>query len=103
MPDWEIQYHPLAIQEFVAARREYARKSVRAAQRFTIAVNQVLQRIVDGPEQWPLFLNQYRWVKPHRFPYVLYYEIRPNYQIAIMAVTHAHRRPGYWLRRRLRP
>lgn len=34
----------------------------------------------------------------HRFPYMLVYELRQD-EIVVVAVSHARRRPNYWLRR----
>jgi hypothetical protein len=36
----------------------------------------------------------------HRFPYLLYYEIRDPHPVLIYAATHSSGRSGYWLRRR---
>jgi hypothetical protein len=34
---------------------------------------------------------------------VLYFQIGSEERIVILAVAHGHRRPGYWIRRLIRP
>jgi plasmid stabilization system protein ParE len=94
-----VDLHPLALQELRAAYQWYARRSPFAAQHFRLAVDAVVQRIAAAAEQGSPFRQHYRWMRPRRFPYLLYYAIRDPHPVLIYAVAHARRRPGYWLRR----
>jgi hypothetical protein len=46
-----------------------------------------------------VYHRHYRWVRTRRFPYILYYRLVDADEVLIVAVAHARRRPGYWLRR----
>jgi plasmid stabilization system protein ParE len=93
----EVALHPLALREFRAAYGWYARRSPGAAQRFRVAVDRVIQRLVTAAEQGSPYRQRYRWLRLQRFPYLLYYEIRDPEPVLIYAVAHTGRRPGYWL------
>ncbi|SRR5216683_1928898 len=95
-----VTFHRLALREYQAAQRWYARRSLQALRRFQGAVDQAVERIASGPDQWPPFGKSYRWVRASKFPYVLYYRILDGNRVLIMAVAHSRRRPGYWRRRR---
>src|SRR5262244_1372375 len=94
-----VDFHPLAVREAQAAYRWYARRSPATAQRFQQALARAVQRIETGAEQGTPYRQHYRWVPLHRFPYLLYYEIRGPHSVLVYAVAHARRRPGYWTRR----
>ena len=99
MPPYVVGYHPLAAREARSAFGRYARQNPHAAQRFQAALNQVEQRIAAAPDQGAPYRGRFRWMQLRRFPYLLYYEILDPTQVIVYAVAHAHRRPGYWLRR----
>ena len=92
-------FHGLAARDYRVALRWYARRSMRAAQRFKAAVDEVTQRIENAPQQGAPYLGRFRWMRVHKFPYILYYEIITPALVRILAVAHGRRRPGYWLRR----
>jgi plasmid stabilization system protein ParE len=92
-------FHRLASREFRDAYQHYARQSLKAARRFQDAVEHAIDEIAADPYRWPIFHQNYRWVKTKRFPYVLYFRILDPYHVLIVAVAHGKRRPGYWLRR----
>jgi plasmid stabilization system protein ParE len=66
---------------------------------FRNAIDRAVQQIAAGPEQGSPFRTHYRWVRTRRFPYVLYYHILDADHVVLLAVAHARRRSGYWLRR----
>jgi hypothetical protein len=43
--------------------------------------------------------QEIRWVKTHRFPYILYFYVLNDAEVLVMAVAHGSRRLGYWLKR----
>lgn len=96
----EVMFHRLASKEYREARRRYAKQGgPRLSDRFRDEVGQAVQRIAESPESWPSFRENYRWVRLHRFPYLLYYHVLSPSRVLVLAVAHASRRPGYWLRR----
>jgi plasmid stabilization system protein ParE len=96
----EVLFHRLAASEYLKARRWYVREGgPPLADRFRDEVDKAVQRIARNPEAWAVFRNAYRWVRLHHFPYLLYYQILDESRVMILAVAHAARRPGYWLRR----
>jgi plasmid stabilization system protein ParE len=96
----EVLFHRRASHEYLRARRWYAKHGgEQLAKRFTAAVEEAVQRVIDSPDRWPKFRDEYRWVRLHRFPYLLYYHRVDVPRIVILAVAHSGRRPGYWLRR----
>jgi len=98
-----VSFHRLAVREFVAARRRYARIPGDTEARFVDAVRASVIQIESFPLLGGLFRNSHRWVRTRRFPHVLYYEVlRPGNEI-VYAVAHRRRRPSYWIRRVRRP
>jgi plasmid stabilization system protein ParE len=98
-----VRFHRLASQDYLQARRRYARKSARLADRFERALDSAVQKLAANPLLWPTFEAQYRWILLRRFPYVVYYEFIDETTIHVLAVAHASRRPGYWLKRANKP
>jgi plasmid stabilization system protein ParE len=94
-----VVFHRLAREEYRQALRWYARRGAVLAQRFRQAVDQVVQAIAAAPAQGAVFRGPFRWMRTRRFPYVLYYRVLTPNQVMVLAVAHARRRPGYWLRR----
>lgn len=96
----DVLFHRLARDEFLRARRWYAKQGgEHLADRFRNAIDAAISRIVENPNGWSTFRQEYHWVRLKSFPYVLYYQILPDSRILILAVAHAARRPGYWVRR----
>jgi len=95
-----VIFHRLALREYQAAQRWYARRGgIALAQSFQDEIERAVQQIAHNPSQWPIAQGPYRWIRPRRFPYVLYYRTLDANHVLIVAVAHARRRPGYWLRR----
>ena len=63
-------------------------------------VERALQRIIEAPEQFPVWPAAPRWRRCliERFPYSVVFEARPE-GIEVIAFAHGKRRPGYWRRR----
>lgn len=97
----EVIFDHSASREYLRARRWYAeRAEERIAEGFTHEVNRVLVHIVENPEAAGTdFRQHYRWVRLHRFPYLIYYRIANSDTVVILAVAHKRRRLGYWMRR----
>jgi len=72
---------------------------------FVADIHLALDAIERAPEVYPHMettrtkRNLRRYLL-QRFPYMLIYELRQD-AIVVVAVSHASRRPNYWLRRRV--
>lgn len=66
--------------------------------RFLDKIESALSDIGRYPERWPIIRSGIRCRLVHRFPYGLLYRVDPD-EVAVLATTHLHRRPGYWLDR----
>lgn len=96
----DVAFHRLAHREYEAAQGWYARFSEETAVRFRVAVEAAVERIAEAPHRWPTFRRHYRHVRAGRFPYSLYYRVLDPEHVLVLAVAHASRRPGYWVRRK---
>jgi plasmid stabilization system protein ParE len=94
----DLEFHPSAVAEARAARRWYARRSAAVAQRFLDEPDRAVERIVDAPARWPVYVHETRVCSLERFPYLVVYRAAGS-QVLVIAVAHARRRPGYWNRR----
>jgi plasmid stabilization system protein ParE len=94
-PPW---LHPEAIKEARAARNWYLARSAEAADAFMAELDAAIGRIEQGPSQWPPYLGGTRRYLLHRFPFFVVFRESAT-RVEIVAVAHAHRRPGYWLGR----
>jgi plasmid stabilization system protein ParE len=96
----DIEFHRLAREEYLKARRWYAgHASAEVADRFRDEVDRALQKIVEQPNNWPFYYGKFRWVRLRRFPYLIVYHA-DDAGIMVVAVAHASRRPGYWRHRK---
>jgi plasmid stabilization system protein ParE len=98
MPVAAIRFHPLAAQEFWSALHWYQARSIRATQKFRAEFKRVAKRIAAAP-YGTIHRKKYRWMRMHRFPYLVYYKVVDPASVVVFAVAHSRRRPGYWSRR----
>ncbi len=90
-----LEYLDEALDEAEEAARWYAERSPMAAEGFTSELDVATTAIEQAPEAWPPYDHGTRRFLLRRFPYFLVYRIEPT-RVVIVAVAHAHRRPGYW-------
>jgi plasmid stabilization system protein ParE len=98
-----VRIHRLAGRELRRAARRYGAISPTREQRFRAAVGHALQRIATAAELCSPYGRRSRWVKPRRFPYVIYFQILSDTEAMVYAVAHDRQRPGYWIGRVGRP
>ena len=95
-------FHPEALLEFTEGVNHYLRDaSPQVAEAFIGAVESAIARIVEDPKRWRIAdapdIRRYVF---RRFPYVIYYRFEvENSRVAIYAVMHSSREPGYWKKR----
>ena len=93
-----VWVHPHATAETEAAVRWYRERSITAAERLVGEINQAIERILEAPERWPTGLRGTRKVKLPSFPFLIIYR-ESDHTIAVLAVAHGRRGPGYWKER----
>jgi len=87
-----------AEQDFTDALRWYAERSPRAAEEFDVEFDAILHLIDDDPHRFPFCDDRHRYCLMRRYPYQVIYREHGK-DLAIIAVAHAKRKPGYWQNR----
>jgi plasmid stabilization system protein ParE len=90
-----LAFHPEAEQEYLAALAWYHERSPAAAIGFESALDRALITIREAPHRWPIYLVGCRRYIFHQFPFIVVYSTFASH-IVVLAIAHAHRRPGYW-------
>ena len=94
-----VEFHEEAAREFLAAIDWYFSRSEAVASRFVLQVTSAVRLIAESPQRWPSYSHDTRKFVLRRFPFLVIYRERADI-IQVLAVAHAHRRPGYWKTRR---
>jgi toxin ParE1/3/4 len=95
-------FHPEALAEYSEAANFYLEHaSALIAASFVAEVETSISKVLVNPETWrvvePPSIRHYLM---HRFPYALYYRWESQHnRVAIYAVMHLRREPGYWKHR----
>jgi plasmid stabilization system protein ParE len=84
--------------EFLAEVAYYAEVQTRGAERFWAAVEEATARALTFPMAGLHYMAKTRRVFVKGYPFFLVYLPEPT-GVAVMAVVHESRRPGYWLSR----
>ena len=93
-----IDYHPEARIEADEAFDWYLDRSCAAAERFQRELETAQTAIQNAPEAWAEYLHGTRHYLLKRYPYVVVYRVTEN-RIAVIAIAHGRRKPGYWVDR----
>jgi plasmid stabilization system protein ParE len=94
----QIRFSELANDELVDACDWYELQQEGLGLRFKNAVRDAAQRIARTPMLFPVELEGVRRYVLNRFPYTLRYVVRGD-EVWIVAVSHQHRHPDYWVKR----
>jgi plasmid stabilization system protein ParE len=86
---------PAARAEFADSATWYDQQQAGLGAEFVAEVEQVFDKIVEQPDRYPLALGDVREALVSRFPYCVYYRVRPS-RIVVIAVFHAARDPAVW-------
>ncbi len=65
---------------------------------FKNEIQSAILRIKEFPTLCPIIKADIRRYQLHKFPYKILYSIEKDY-IYILAISHNHRRPDYWIER----
>ena len=84
--------------DYTQSLRWYAARSIEAADDFDSEFDRALSQIVDSPERFPACDERHRFFLMRRFPFQIIYRLQ-NGDVAIIAVAHTSRSPGYWANR----
>jgi plasmid stabilization system protein ParE len=76
----------------------YESQSPGLGEQFLAAVRDKLAAVREFPESSPMVYRDVRRAVVSRFPYLIFYVVRPK-QVAVLAVLHHARNPAAWPRR----
>lgn len=94
----KVIFSGLARQELDDATQYYEIQYRGLGKRFRKEVYLAAKRIAKYPKAWSVNRGDVRACLLHKFPYKLLYSIESDH-IFVIAVTHQHRRPDYWIGR----
>jgi toxin ParE1/3/4 len=95
MPQFAVEFHPLAADEAKAAERWYRERNETASGRFQRELHRAIERISERPEAGTRYVSNTGRVLLRRYPFFVVYRVR-GVDLEIVAVAHARRRTGYW-------
>ena len=81
--------------EFADAALWYENQRVGLGTEFVDEVERVFDNIAGQPDRYPVVSGHVREAPVSRFPYAIYYRVRPT-AVVIIAVFHCSRDPGIW-------
>jgi len=88
----------VAEQEMFDAAAYYESRVAGLGNTFLDKVESAIADIAESPERWPIIRPDTRRRLIHRFPYGLLYRVDHD-EVVVLAVSHLHRRPTYWIGR----
>lgn len=92
--------HTEAKAEVRKSRRWYDERQEGLGLELLDEIRAALTRIQNDPRVGLRYGDsRYRFYKPKRFPFVIYYLELDDY-VCVLAIAHERRKQGYWLRRR---
>jgi plasmid stabilization system protein ParE len=94
----KVRFLPEAEDELDEAVASYNKAAPGLGAGFAFEVREGLRRVLEFPEAWPQIGTRVRRYRLRRFPYGIVYAALPS-EIAVVAIMHLHRRPGYWKQR----
>lgn len=87
-----------ALTDIDEAYRWYEEKQLGLGTSFMVAIEHATSLVEDNPEQFPHVRGRVRRVLLRKFPYGLFYIVRPEF-VSVIAVMHHARDPRHWQRR----
>jgi toxin ParE1/3/4 len=94
-------FAPSARAELMAAAEWYETQADGLGGKFVSCMDEIIGRIKASPAGFPSWDGdrRFRRAVAQRFPYILFFREFPD-SIEVIAVAHAAREPGYWLKRK---
>jgi len=93
-----LVFHPDVHPEVEEAYRWYEEQRPGLGDDFLTAIEEVFERIGRTPEIHPTIYRDVRRSLPRRFPYGVFYRVRPD-RVEVIAVYHSRRDPSGWRNR----
>jgi plasmid stabilization system protein ParE len=90
-----VVLRPLAQDEAYEAARWYEGKRSGLGLDFLTELQRVLDLLSGQPDRYPVVLGDTREAPLARFPYCVYYRVRPG-RVVVTAVFHTSRDPSVW-------
>lgn len=92
---------PEAEAELAAAATWYENQRPGLGLELIAEVDRAFEDITAMPEAWTLWRSDrdYRKRPLSRFPYVVFFRLPTPETVSVVSVSHAKRKPGYWLAR----
>lgn len=91
-------FHPEASQEYLDAIEYHAALSMDLGIRFDSEIQRLVGEISRDPQRFLRIRPLVQRAISPEFPYSVVYVDQPD-RVWIVAVMHAKRRPGYWIKR----
>ncbi|MFO0591583.1 MAG: type II toxin-antitoxin system RelE/ParE family toxin [Polyangiaceae bacterium] len=98
-PPLPVLIDPEALNEGREAIAWYEERNPRAAERFQIELEHVIERITKMPHSFPETEQGVRRASLSRFPYSVLFAVEGE-SLIILAIAHNRRQVGYWHDRR---
>jgi toxin ParE1/3/4 len=90
-----IVFLPAARREIIEAQDWYERAASGLGRQFRAEVDRQVERIMSRPSQFPVLHAGVRRARLRRFPYGLFFRLRPE-MIQVIACFHSSRDPMVW-------
>ncbi len=98
---FEIEFHKLAMKEYVDAYNWYEDKRIGLGEKFIVEVRKQLEVVADKPYQFSIKRKSYREARVGIFPYNIVYQIiKTDGLIYVAAIYHGKRNPNKKFRKR---
>ena len=81
--------------EMLDAAKFYKTRQAGLGDQYLDAIDRAVDNVEQFPRRWPLIGKGVRRRLVGRFPYGILYRVSRR-EIAIVAIMHLSRRPGYW-------
>jgi plasmid stabilization system protein ParE len=84
-----------AFLEFASAKRWYEKQRAGLGAQFESEVDRAIADACATPQRFAEAAANVRYVRVHRFPFLIYYRVRGN-TLIVLAVYHTRRNPAIW-------
>ncbi len=91
----DIVFHPDVGHEVKAAYEWYQNQAIGLGDDFIAELELAYQAVVELPNTWPKFQQDFRRFLLSKFPFSVIYRFK-NETIFVVAVMHNSRKPDYW-------
>lgn len=95
---WRFILRVRAERDIQSAYEWYESQRPGLGEQFLVALRERLEAVRDHPESNPVLYRDVRRAVVPRFPYLVFYVVRPE-RVAVLAVLHHARNPAVWPRR----